>query len=301
MPLAPALPPQTLTSSGGFDYVTVDATRRRVYAAHGGAKSLLVVNADTGKILGEVAVGRMAGVAVDPQTGHVYTGDGDDKAISEVDPVTLKEVHRVAVDGPVDAIQYDAATHRIYGDEDDGTRLFVVDVKTFKLIKTVVLPGHKPEYLQVDPKTHDVFQNIASDSEIAVVDHEKLGVSRTIKTPELVNNHPLQLDAEHNSLFAAGENGKMSVYSLAGKQIATGAYPGRVDQCDFDANARLMACFGGGITLFSFDGASLPKELATIAISNHAHTGAIDPKTKDIWSVWTDDKGAHIGAFKYTP
>ncbi len=29
----------------------------------------------------------MAGVAVNAATGHVYTGDGDDQAISEVDPV----------------------------------------------------------------------------------------------------------------------------------------------------------------------------------------------------------------------
>src|SRR5512146_2274232 len=163
------MPPQTLTSTGGFDYVTVDAQRRRVYAAHGGAKALLVVDADSGKVLGEVPVGPMAGVAVNPANGHVFTGDGGGNAVSEVDPQTLKEIHRLPVDGPVDAIQYDSATQRIYADEDDGTRLFVVDAKTFKLLATVKLPGHKPEYLQIDPKTHDIYQNIASDSEIAVV------------------------------------------------------------------------------------------------------------------------------------
>lgn len=301
MPIVPALPPQTLASKGGFDYVTVDAAHRRVYAAHGGAKALLVVDADSGKVLGEVPVGPMAGVAVDPQNGHVYTGDGEGKAVSEVDPVTLKEVHRVAVDGAVDAIQYDPATHRIFADEDDGTRVFVVDAKTFKLVKTITVPGHKPEYLQIDPKTHDVYQNIASDNEIAVIDGEKLAVSRTFKTPELNNNHPLQLDAAHGALFTAGENGVMSVYTLAGKQIATGAYPGRVDQCDLDAAHSTMACFGGGITLFAFDGTSLPRQLATLAIARSSHTGAIDPTTRNIWTVWTDDKGAHIGAFKFAP
>jgi DNA-binding beta-propeller fold protein YncE len=301
VPIVPALPPQTLTSKGGFDYVTVDAQRRRVYAAHGGANALLVVDADTGKVLGEVGVGPMAGVAVNPENGHVFTGDGDDKAVSEVDPVTLKEVHRLAVDGPVDAIQYDPATQRVYADEDDGTRLFVVDAKTFKLLKTVTVPGHKPEYLQIDPKTHDVYQNIASDSEIAVVDHEKLAVSRTIKTPELTNNHPLQFDAAHNTLVAAGENSKMSVYSTAGKQVATGAYPGRVDQCDFDQKNGRLACFGSGITLFAYDGTKLPVQLGTLAVSPRMHTGAIDPVTGRIWAVWSDDKGAHIGSYEYKP
>ncbi len=299
MPILPAMPPQTLESKGGFDYVNVDAVNRRVYAAHGGASSLLIVNADTGKVLGEVKVGAMAGNAVNPANGHVFTGDGDDKAISEVDPVAMKEVHRIAVDGPVDALMFDPSNGHIYGDEDDGTRIFVVDAKTFKLIKAINIPGHKPEYLQIDPKTHEVYQNIASDSEIAVIDPVKLDVTRTIKTPELTNNHPLQLDAASNSLFAAGENGKMSVYSTDGKQLATAAYPGRVDQCDYDPQHSMLACFGGGITLFSYDGTHAPQMLAQLAVSKGMHTGAIDPKTGNIWAVWSDPSGAHVQAFTY--
>ncbi|MDQ2865929.1 MAG: YncE family protein [Candidatus Eremiobacteraeota bacterium] len=301
MPLIPAMPPQTLDSKGGFDYVTVDSVNRRVYAAHGGAGSLLIVNADTGRVIGEVKIGDMAGSAVDPANGHVFTGDGDGKAISEVDPVALKELHRLSVGGPVDAIQYDAANGRIYADEDDGTRMFVVDAKTFTLIKTIKLPGHKPEYFQVDPTTHDVYQNIASDSEIAVIDPAKLAVTRTIATPELTNNHPLQLDAAHGALFAAGENGKMSVYSTSGTQLATAAFPGRVDQCDLDARHGVMACFGSGITYWSFDGVHAPRMLAQLALSHGVHTGAIDPSTGDIWTVWDDAGGAaHVASFKFS-
>jgi DNA-binding beta-propeller fold protein YncE len=293
------MPPQTLDSKGGFDYVNVDAVHRRVYAAHGGAGALLVVDADTGNILGEVKVGDMAGNAVNPENGHVFTGDGDSNAVSEVDPVTLKEIHRLPVAGHVDAIMYDAGNGRIYADEDDGTRVFVVDAKTFKLVKTITVPGHKPEYLQIDPKTHEVYQNIASDSEIAVIDPATLSVSRVIKTPELKNNHPLQLDAAHGSLFAAGENNVMSVYSTDGKQLATGSFPGRVDQCDLDREHGVMACFGSGITYWSFDGAHAPKLLGQVALNHGVHTGAIDPKTGNIWIVWSDTSGAHVQAYKY--
>ncbi len=301
MPIIPAMPPQTLESKGGFDYVNVDAQNRRVYAAHGGAGALLIVDADNGKVLGEVKVGDMAGNAVNPANGHVFTGNGDDKGVSEVDPKAMKVVNHVSVDGPVDAIMYDSSNGRIYADEDDGTKVYVVDSKTFKLIKAVKIPGHKPEYLQIDPKTHEVYQNIASDSEIAVIDPTKLEVSRTIKTPEIQNNHPLQLDAAHDSLFVAGENGKMSVYSTSGKQLATAAYPGgRVDQCDFDSKSEMLACFGGGITLFSFDGVHAPSLLSQISINKGVHTGAIDPQTGNIWVVWNDPAtGSHVQAFKY--
>src|ERR1700679_31824 len=98
--LTPALPPQAVPVFGGFDYVTVDAQRRRVYAAHGGGNALLIVDADTGKVIGQVRVGRMAGVAVEPVSGHVFTGNGSDRSVSEVDPVTMKNLRSVDVDGP---------------------------------------------------------------------------------------------------------------------------------------------------------------------------------------------------------
>ena len=109
MPIVPIAQAQPVIPGGGFDYVTVDAPRRRVYAAHGGGGGLLIADADTGTVLGIVPVGPMHGVAVDPATGHVFTGNGTNRTVSEVDPVTKAILRTVAVDGPVDAIAYDPA------------------------------------------------------------------------------------------------------------------------------------------------------------------------------------------------
>jgi D-alanyl-D-alanine carboxypeptidase len=51
MPIVPIAPPMPVPMHGGFDDVTVDAAHRRVYAAHTGASALLIVDADTGKVL----------------------------------------------------------------------------------------------------------------------------------------------------------------------------------------------------------------------------------------------------------
>ena len=67
MPLMPVLPPAPAPILSGFDYVTVDAQRHRVYAAHSGNQALLIVNADSGAVLGQVRVGPLHGVAVDPR------------------------------------------------------------------------------------------------------------------------------------------------------------------------------------------------------------------------------------------
>jgi DNA-binding beta-propeller fold protein YncE len=303
MPIVAAAPPQQIPGGGGFDYVTVGAAHRRFYAAHGGASSLLVVDADTGKVLGQVKVGPMAGVAVDPANGHVYTGDGDDKAISEVDPVTLKEVHRISVSGPVDAIAYDPTLHRIYGDEDDGTQIFVIDSNTFKQIGSIALPGHKPEYLQLNPKTHEIYQNIANMSEIAVIDPQTLKVARTIATPEIKNNHPLQYDAAHDELIVGGENNALSLYKTDGTKLQTLPFPTRMDQCDLDEATGMIACAAGGeLTMLETDGKSL-KIIGQTTISKGVHTTAIDPKTGNVFVVWGDKAtgNSYMQEFKVTP
>lgn len=298
MPIVPFLPPATVQSArpGHFDYVTVDAKRRRVYAAHGGNDSLLIVNADTGKVLGQVKVGPMAGVAVNERTGNVYTGDGDAEAVSEVNPVTMKEVHRVSVSGHVDAIAYDPQLHRIYADEDDGTKIFVIDTRSFKQIGTIPLPGHKPEYLVIDPKTHVLYQNIASNSEIAVIDPHSMKVVRLIKTPEITGNHPLQIDTQNDTLVLGG-GGHLSVYSLQGKRIATTALP-RVDQCSIENLHHRFACAGeGGITVYYLPARGVPAKLATEAVKGRTHNVGVDDKTGRLWVTSTDGNQDYVQAF----
>ncbi len=302
MPILPFVPPQQVstTAKHGFDYVTVDAVHRRVYAAHGGNNSLLIVDADSGKVLGQVKVGPMAGVAVDPENGHVYTGDGDDKALSEVDPVTMKEVHRVSVNGPVDAIAYDPQYHRIYGDEDDGTHLFVIDSRTFKQVASIILPGHKPEFLAIDPQTHEVYQNIATDSEVAVIDPKTLTVSRIIPTPDIKNNHPLQFDESRRFIIVGGENGVLSVYNTAGKRLASTSLPGRVDQCNLDQERQVLACAANGsVVLYGIGADGTAKMLAQRPVNPRMHTLAIDPGTGRVWAVWGTPAGDFVQGFTY--
>lgn len=283
----------------GFDYVTVDPQRRRVYAAHGGSNRLLVVDADSGKIAGQVRVGPVHGVAFDPASGHVFTGAGDG-VVSEVDPVALKVLNHVDVGGSVDAIAYDPSNGRIYADEDDGTRIFVVDAKTFKLVKTIAIPGHKPEYLAINPKTHEVYQNIDSDSAIAVIDPSTMAVSRTIPTPEIKHNHPLQYDAAYDQIVIAG-GGVMSAYAPGGRKLGEIAV-GRFDQCDLDPTQHVLACAGdGGVTRFQLERNAAPKLLDKVAVDAGVHTVAIDTKTHAVFAVWADRDGKGDFIQKFTP
>ena len=298
MPIVPVDPPQRVPVIGGFDYVTVDAARRRVYAAHGGSRALLVVDADNGKILGQVRVGPMAGVAVDPASGHVFTGNGTWRSVSEVDPVALKELRSVDVPGDIDAIAYDAQSGRILADEDDGTHIYVIDAKTFKRIGSIILPGHKPEYLAINAKARELYQNIDNLSEVAVVDLRTLKVRRIIKTPSLQHNHPLQYDSVFDQILVGGINGKLDVYSSSGKLLQELDVPQRIDQCDVDAQHHLLACAGSGkITLIKTDASAAPQIVGQVDVAPGMHTLAIDPQTGTIWAVWATQDGDFIQQF----
>ncbi len=223
MPLLTATPPQPVPISSGFDYVAVDTARGRVYAAHS-ASQATIVDAATGKVLGQVTVGPLYGVAVNPANGHVYTGDGEAHTVSEVDPVAMKVLGSADVGGTIDAIAYDPANGHIYADEDDGTHTYVVDAKTMKRIGAVDLPGHKP----------DMYQNIANKSEFVVIDAATLKVKRTVPTPDVKGNHPLQYDAAHKHVLVGGQNGTLAAYDAAGKLVGKAKIRARVDQCDLD-------------------------------------------------------------------
>jgi YVTN family beta-propeller protein len=303
VPLVAVTQPVPVDPGGGFDYVTVDSQRDRVYAAHPGGNGLLIADADTGNEIAVVPVGPMHGVAVDPATGHVFTGNGDARSVSEVDPETQQILRTAIVDGPVDAIAYDPDLGRIYADESNGNHVYVIDTKTFRQIASVAVPGHHPEYVQVDPQTHDVYQNIASDDEIAVIDPHTFKVTRIIPTPQLKNDHPLQYDARDHVLFDAGENNVLAVYARSGKLLYQTALPEHVDQCSWEPSHNWLACAGGGLTLYSFDGTGAPKLLDDQKIAEGIHTTTIDPRTGTIWVVWGGRNGgaAFIQGFTYQP
>ena len=302
MPLTAVAPPQAVPIYSGFDYVTVDPVRRRVYAAHTASEALLVVDADSGKVLGQVRVGPMHGVAVDEATGHVFTGNGTDQSVSEVDPSSMTVLRSVDVPGSVDAIAYDPAEGRIYADEDNGTHLYVIDARSMTNVGTVDLPGHKPEYLAVDPKTHDVYQNIADRNELVVVDAATLKVSRTIPTPAVTANHPLQYDAAFGHVLVGGQNGTIAAYDAKGTLVGTVPIQARVDQCSLDQSTHLLACAGSGMLSVVRDmPASAPVSVTSAAVPKGAHTVGFDARTGAVWIVWAATDGDFVQAFKPAP
>lgn len=285
--IVPVSQPAVVAHRGGFDYVTVDPARRRIYAAHTGAGRLVISDADTGNVLGQVEVGPMHGSAADPVTGDVYTADGRAHAVSEVDPRTMKVIARTPVPGPVDALAYDPFFHRIYADEDSGTVIYVIDARTMKMTGGIALPGHDEEYVVVDPRSDVVYQNVPDLREFVEIDPTTLRVTKTVKTPMLISDHPLQYDYAYHEIVVGGKNGVMAAYTRGGTLLGSTTFPAGVDQCSLDQRNHELACAGKGVlSVLRVNPHGAPKLLATLRTGHDLHTVAIDPKTGYLWTVW---------------
>ena len=303
MPVTVAAPPQRVPVFSGFDYVTVDEARHRVYAAHTSSQRLLVVDASSGKVLSQVDVGPMHGVAVDPSTGDVFTGNGTDQTLSKVDSATGKVLASVNVPGNIDAIAYDPGRRRIYADQDGGGSVYVIDGATMKLVATIAMPSDDLESPAVDPATGVLYQNLANGGGFAVIDPASLKVVKVVKTPQLQDNHPLAFAVAANQVIVGGANGVLSAYTPDGMHVGDANVQPHVDQCSTGSKGRLVVCAGRGIvTVLSVKNGAAPRLVGRLDTGHQRlHTVGIDEATNEIWVVYSDPHGDWVQRLKWTP
>jgi hypothetical protein len=303
MPIVVAAPPQRVQIFSGFDYLAVDELRHRAYAAHTRSQRLLIVNTLTGKVLAQVNVGPMHGVAVDPATGVVFTGDGTDQAVSKVDPATSQVVANVALPGNIDAIVYDPSHRRIYADQDGGGSVYVIDGTTMKLIATLTMPADDLESPAVDPKTGVLYQNLANGGGFAIVDPTSLRVVKVVSTPQIKDNHPLVFSPAANQVIVGGVNGVLSAYTPDGTHVGDTQVQPHIDQCSTGSRGNLVACAGHGIiTVIAAKNGTAPQVVGRIDTGHgHVSTIGINEQTNDLWIVYSDARGDWVQRLKWRP
>ncbi len=302
MPIAAAAPPVRVPVFSGFDYMTIDQARHRAYAAHSKSSRLLIVDTTNGTVTGQIDVGPMHGVAVDPPTGDVFTGNGTDQTLSKVDPVAMKVLASVNVPGNVDGIAYDPGRGRIYADQDGGGSVYVIDGKTMKLVATLEMPADDLESISVDPATGTVYQNLANGGGFAVIDPATLKVVKVVKTPQIRDNHPLVFAPAAGQVIVGGVNGVLSAYTPDGTLVGSTSVQPHIDQCSTGAKGATVVCAGKGIvTVVAVAKGAPPRVVAKIDTGHTGiHTTTIDESTGDVWVVWSDAKGDWVQRLHYS-
>src|SRR6202165_5297745 len=97
--------------TGGFDYVSIDGSARRIYVSH--ATQVEVLDADSGKVVGTIPdTPGVHGATIASPFKHGFTSNGRENKVSMFDPTNLHLIKKIDVGKGPDGIYYDPATKR---------------------------------------------------------------------------------------------------------------------------------------------------------------------------------------------
>ncbi len=199
--------------------------------------------------------------------------------------------------GPVDAVAFDSKTGFAYADEDDGSRVFVIDVKRKKLVKTIKISGI-PEFIVYDPKTDRLYQNIKSNDQIAVINPKTNEVEAEWSTFPATSPHGLAIDSETGHLFSVGHNDQLVEIDvntgkvIANAQIATGS-----DQISFDTSRHIVYCAAKGFISAVQETKTGLEAMSLTSTHAGSHTIAVDSFKRDVWVSFGDEKTSSLQKF----
>src|SRR5580658_7247570 len=268
-----------LGGEGGWDYLTFDSRRRRVFVSRG--THTLVVDAD-GKKVGDIPNTQgVHGIALAPEFNRGFTSNGRANTVTIFELNSLKTIREIDVKGQnPDAILYDPASRRVFtfnGRSHDAT---AIDAVAGQVVGNIPLDG-KPEFAQADGAGH-IFVNIEDKSEISEIDSHALKVVNTWPLAPCQEPSGLAFDVAHKRLFAGCDNRMMAVVdSDSGKVVTTIPIGDGVDANAFDPGTGFVfaSCGEGTLTVahqYSPDTYTVVENLAT---QKGARTMTLDPKT----------------------
>ncbi len=222
-----------VAGEGGWDYIAVDGDSRRLYVSHGDV--IQVLNADSGKLMGQVAAPGAHGVALAPDLQRGFTSNGKDKSVTVFDTKTLATIKNVKLETGTDAILYDPFTKRVFPINE---KITVLEAQTGDVAGTVDLGGD-PEAAVSDGKG-TVYVNLADKGAVAVVASKALSVKKTYPIEHCTSPHSLSFDQATERLFVGCREGFVALDATTGKIIHTSLMCSGVDGSGFDAEHRLV-------------------------------------------------------------
>lgn len=224
-------------SSGGWDYITVDATAKRIFVSHATQVNILSTAGDSIGVIPNTA--GVHGIALVKSLGKGYTSNGKANSISVFDLQSYKVLAEIPVGQNPDAIFYDDFSKKIItcnGRSKDAT---IFDPFTNKVVATVPL-GDKPETAVSDGKGK-IFVNGETTSVVVVFDATTYKETARYKIDGGEEPTGLAIDRNTNRLFIACGGSKTMVVMNAANGKTVAKFPiGDSDGLVFDQETQII-------------------------------------------------------------
>jgi DNA-binding beta-propeller fold protein YncE len=239
---------------GRFDHMAVDNKNGRVFAAIYGNDSVEVLDTARGRRVHSIQEGfiKPQMVAYLPDMNRIVVASEGDGSCKILDADTYKLIDTVKFSNDADQLRYDLSSKRVYVGYGDGA-IGVFDAKTNKKIEGDFEVGAHPESFQLEEKGPRIFVNLASISQIAVIDRNTRKIEQW-KLQSAGTNFPMALDEPHRRMFvAARKPARLLVLDMdTGKEIAS--LPGAIDTDDmsFDPDRKRIYVTSGEGFIFVY-------------------------------------------------
>lgn len=265
-----------------FDYITVDASSRRVYLSHG--TEVTVVDADSNAVIGKIPGLKLAhGTLLLETLGRGFISDGGSDRVVMFDLKSLKPAGEIKTGGNPDCIVYDPASKHIFtfnGRTKDST---VIDPHTATVRATVPLGG-RAEFAAADGKGM-IYDNIEDTNEVVALDSRTLKIKARWPLAPTATPTAMAIDVEHHRLFIGGRNQKLAIMDAdTGKIVQTSPITNGVDTNIYDAESRLLyVSTREAIHIFHEDTPDKFTEAQMIKTDFGAKTMGLDTKTHQLF------------------
>src|SRR6267142_1927040 len=268
---------------GGFDYVMLDNSTRRLYVSHG--TQVEVVDADNGKLLGTIAdTPGVHGVAIAAAFKHGFTSNGREGKVSMFDPATLQLIKKIDVGKGPDGIYYDPGTKRVFTNNHGTHDITAIDAASGDVVGTVKMEGDGEQAVIGNGL---IYVNSEEAGEVVAFDPKSLEVKSRFPIGVAKTPTGLAYDAKTNRLFIGCRNEpKMVVMDAAsGKVISSFPIGKGVDYAGFDPGPGLIffSCGEGILSIYHEKSADDYEDAGAVKTQRSAKTMAFDEKTKKVF------------------
>src|SRR6267143_2262190 len=237
--------------TGGFDYVTLDSSARRLYVSHG--TQVEVLDADSGKVVGTIPdTPGVHGAAIASAFKHGFTSNGRENKVSMFDATSLALIKKIDVGKGPDGIYYDPGSKRVFTNNHGSHDITAIDAATGAVVGTVKVEGDGEQ--AIIGADGLIYVNSENTAEVVVFDPKSLDVKKRFPIGVAKVPTGLAYDAKTKRLFIGCRNeAKMVVMDAAtGKVIASFPIGAGVDFAGFDPGSGLIffSCNEGILNIF---------------------------------------------------
>ena len=273
-----------IAGAGGWDYITVDSSARRLYVSH--ATQVEVLNADTGAMIGVIAdTPGVHGIAIASPFKHGFTTNGKENKVSVFDPSDLHLIKKIDVGKGPDGIYYDAASKRVFTNNHGSDDITAIDAETMEVVGSVKVEGAGEQV--ITGRDGLLYVNLEDKAEVVAFDPKTLAVKRRLPIGVAKTPTGLAYDAKTNLLFIGCREEPMMVAmdAASGKVIAHFAIGKGVDAAVFDPESRTVFTSSGEGTVgvFKVKSATDVQDAGAVTTQQSAKTLAFDPATKKLF------------------